>query len=56
MRLWMTHHGLAVEVERQLEITNLKPKAGIYLDDRGWKFEGDFPTKEEIEAFKPWRM
>lgn len=31
-----------------------KPPAHITIDDRVFKFEGVFPSFEEIDAFKPW--
>jgi len=31
-----------------------KPIAHLYIDDRGYCFQGTFPTVEEIEAFVPW--
>lgn len=35
-------------------VTNTKIPAIIYIDDRGWRFEGEFPSKEEIHRAKPW--
>lgn len=31
-----------------------KPPAFVTLDDRGWTFNGAFPSMEELLAFKPW--
>jgi len=31
-----------------------KPSAFITLDDRAVTFNGNFPTVEELQAFKPW--
>ena len=31
-----------------------KPAATLYIDDRGYHFDGKFPTVEFIESFKPW--
>jgi len=31
-----------------------KPPAILYIDDRGYHFEGTFPTVEFLENFKPW--
>ena len=31
-----------------------KPPAIIYIDDRGFKFEGVFPTLEFMENFRSW--
>jgi len=37
-------------------ITNEKPPALIYLDDRAYRFEGPgtFPTREQVMAARPW--
>lgn len=56
MHAWFVAHGLPDDVLAQLTITCVKPKAGIYIDDRAWRFVGVFPTIEEIEAFKPWKV
>lgn len=32
-----------------------KPAAKLYVDDRGFRFEGTFPTPEELQAlYTPW--
>lgn len=31
-----------------------KPTGHLYIDDRGFHFEGDWPSAEFIENFKPW--
>lgn len=36
------------------EVTNQKVPALVYIDDRGWRFEGTFPTRHEIHAARPW--
>jgi len=54
MRFWLEEHGMPVSEVRKLQFTHGKPNAGIYLDDRGWRFEGIFPTMEEISSFRPW--
>lgn len=32
-----------------------KPLAFLYLDDRGFTFNGTFPTLEEVRNFKTWQ-
>jgi hypothetical protein len=54
MRAWLRENGLAPEIVDRLSFPRSKPPAKIYLDDRGWRFEGSFPTLEEIAAFRPW--
>ena len=31
-----------------------KPKSHFFIDDRAFRFEGTFPTMEDIRVFKPW--
>src|SRR5688572_12476798 len=35
-------------------ITHEKLPALIYLDDRAWRFDGSFPTADQIHDFRPW--
>jgi hypothetical protein len=38
-----------------IEITNIKPKADIYIDDKGYQFNGDWvKTMEDIQKYKTW--
>jgi hypothetical protein len=38
-----------------IEITDQKPPATMYIDDRAWHFDGsNFPTLRQIAAFAPW--
>lgn len=36
------------------DITAIKPPALVYIDDRAWRFEGTFPTAQEIHEARPW--
>lgn len=54
MREYLRAHGLADAVVDTITFPRSKPPARIYVDDRGWRFEGTFPTLEEIDAFLPW--
>lgn len=54
MRTWFIGEGLTTLETGSLEFPTHKPQAHIYLDDRGWQFNGTFPSLDEIEAFKPW--
>ncbi len=55
---WLIHHWMAAGRDRaiieRVVISARKPHAFIYIDDRGWRFEGTFPTMEELRAFEPW--
>lgn len=35
-------------------VTAVKPPALVYIDDRAWRFEGRFPTRQEIHDARPW--
>lgn len=54
MKQWLADHGLAEVVLSRLRFPRTKPPAHVYLDDRGWRFEGSFPTLDAIDAFEPW--
>lgn len=54
MRAWLRAHGLAPEIVERISFPRSKPSARVYIDDRGWRFEGTFPSLEEIDAFEPW--
>ena len=52
VRAWLVAAGW--EFGRFVTVTAEKPPALIYLDDRGWRFDGRFPSKDEIHAARPW--
>lgn len=46
---WLDEHGLSIYVRH---VTNHKPKAFVYIDDRGLKFEGDYDSiLEQVDSF-----
>lgn len=51
---WLRLHGF--DTAQLKRVTNIKPPALIYLDDRAYRFEGPgtFPTADEIHRAKPW--
>jgi hypothetical protein len=53
VREWLIEHGLE-DGDGQVVVTAVKPKALIYIDDRAWRFEGTFPTADEIHTARPW--
>lgn len=57
VRGWMLKYGLQAMVLHQLEfwMSPGKPTALVYIDDRGFRFEGTFPTKNQIHQLKPWK-
>lgn len=51
MRAFLAEQG--VEVDR-LEFPEHKPVALVYLDDRGWRFDGLWPDVEDMAETRPW--
>lgn len=49
--LW--HDGPGYRGIEDVRLTG-KPIALMYIDDRGFRFEGTFPTVAEIHAARPW--
>jgi hypothetical protein len=54
MQQWLEDCGLPAEVLGKLLFPRTKPAAHVYLDDRGWRFEGTFPELDDLDAFEPW--
>jgi len=42
------------ELISKLHFTATKPSAVVYLDDRGWRFNGTFPDIKELLESRPW--
>ena len=54
MREWLVREGLAPEVIAKLAFPTAKIPAHVYIDDRGWRFEGTFPELDALDEFEPW--
>jgi len=54
MQHWLLDCGLPAAVLDELLFPRTKPAAHVYLDDRGWRFEGTFPELDDLDAFEPW--
>ena len=54
MRTWLKKYGLPEGEANAIKITDKKPKATLYIDDRGWQFQGYFPDIEYIVNYQPW--
>ncbi len=56
MKRWLIQHGLPKEyiTDRILKFPKKKPAAYLTIDDRAICFDGNFPTADEMLAFKPW--
>ena len=53
---WFLHHGLEKSLVDELEITKEKPPCDLYIDDRAFTFQGEFPTIDFVENFRPWNQ
>lgn len=60
VRRWIKQHAgnLYCESPASIGIEDVtlsyeKPPALVYIDDRAWRFEGTFPTAQQIHA-RPW--
>ena len=60
MRAWIDHHDAAIRRPDQAPIVDSllfpfhKPAASVYLDDRGVRFDGTFPSVVEIRSLRVW--
>jgi hypothetical protein len=54
MREWLEREGLTPEAIAKLSFPRTKIPAHVYIDDRGWRFDGTFPELEALDAFEPW--
>jgi hypothetical protein len=52
MKAWFRTNGFPEGAS--LRITNIKPPALVYIDDRAFRFDGRFPKVSAIESMKPW--
>lgn len=50
MQNWMRHY----EFPEGVTYSATKVMAKVYLDDRGWQFNGKFPAITELRKFKTW--
>lgn len=55
MRDWLLKHGdFTPEEVEAIKFPTTKPAAFLTIDDRAICFSGNFPSLEEMAAFKPW--
>lgn len=54
MLRWLVANGMPVDATAKLKFPTQKPSAYLTIDDRSFRFEGDFPSPEWIERFRPW--
>lgn len=46
----------AYAVLADIEWPHGKPHAAVYLDDRAWRFTGEFPSAADLVRFTPWLL
>ena len=49
IELWLAKHGFPA-----LEVTDRKPPARVYIDDKGFHFTGEWPSVEFVRKFRSW--
>lgn len=62
IRCWLRDHAGNLWPEQcsftrgliDIPVTNRKVPALVYIDDRAFRFEGEFPTPIELAGMKPW--
>lgn len=54
MRQYLIDHGLSPTIVKRIRFPRQKPPARVYIDDRGFRFEGSFPSLDEIARLVPW--
>lgn len=54
IRDWLVRHGLSAVTAKTIKITTQKLAAIVYIDDRGFRFEGRWPSIAEIKALRTW--
>lgn len=55
IRNWLYQHGLTPGEAEEITITSEKMAAHMIIDDRGFRYQGVFPTPEDILNFEPWK-
>ena len=54
MKAWLLHNGLEAPYLNLIEFPDKKPPAYLTIDDRAITFRGTFPSKLELDNFRPW--
>lgn len=54
MKCWFIREGFPPGLLESMEFPSQKPAAHLTIDDRAFRFDGVFPTADEINNFKPW--
>ncbi len=56
MRRWLLRHGLTRGELESIRFPRLKPPSILLIDDRALRFDGTFPTVEQMRDFRPYRV
>jgi len=51
---WLLNVGMTPEEVDRIQFAVGKPHGTLYIDDRGYRFRGRFPTLEDFDAHKQW--
>jgi hypothetical protein len=53
---WMIRHGVETDYLEAgfIKVQCDKVQAVLYIDDHGWRFDGHFPTAEQIKSLRTW--
>lgn len=55
VRDWLALNGFdALVAPDSIYVSAFKIPAVAYIDDRAWRFCGEWPSALELDAFKPW--
>lgn len=52
IKRWLRGHGLEEQYVQAIVVTDRKPPAMVYIDDRGFRFEGKWPTVKELAVLE----
>lgn len=55
LQQWLRVHTLEKKRVNKIKITDRKPPAIVYIDDRAILFTGTFPSIKTIQEFKTWK-
>ncbi len=55
IKLWLQKHGISPLALSRITVEAGKPPALLYVDDRGWRFDGiNWPLPEDVRDASPW--
>lgn len=54
IKRWLLENCLDFDIVKKIKIPKRKPIAKLYIDDRGFQFNGRFPSTDFVDNFVPW--